>query len=282
MEARPVYDYILTGMVHWYLQHIQPGAPVHGEQGLVTAIRNHQSRLALFRLQVTTNAGWELNGIREELAALPPGAVLAPEVAERLRRCVAGMERTLNSEAQTLSVFVVGDKRFETRKLLYEMSSMLRAGTFAQLPIHASRDLSEAGKCIAFERPTAAAFHLLRATEAVLRHYYSCVVKRNRLSQPWLWKPMTDQLGNRRQPPPKVLLDALDGLRTNFRNPTAHPEKNYDVDEAQDLLASCVDVINRMTKEPEWQEPKDSLNAAIEALMAQEAAAGPDAPQQVE
>jgi hypothetical protein len=40
----------------------------------------------------------------------------------------------------------------------------------------------------------------------------------------------------RSKPPPAALLDNLDGLRRNFRNPTQHPEKVYDIHEAQDLF----------------------------------------------
>jgi hypothetical protein len=37
-------------------------------------------------------------------------------------------------------------------------------------------------------------------------------------------------------------------LRRSFRNPTQHPEKKYDFDEAQDLLNVCIDIANRIGK----------------------------------
>lgn len=125
---------------------------------------------------------------------------------------------------------------------------------FNKLPEIAIKDFDEAGKCIAFERSTAAAFHLLRATESVLRNYYLSIVKRNRVS-PLNWGPMLKSLRSRKKRPDDVLLDHLDGIRRNFRNPTQHPEKVYDINEAQDLLGICIDVVNRMVQSDQWQLP---------------------------
>lgn len=55
-----------------------------------------------------------------------------------------------------------------------------------------------------------------------------------------------DSLRHRKKPPPAALLDNLDNIRRSFRNPTQHPDKIYDIQEAQDLFHLCVDVVNRM------------------------------------
>jgi hypothetical protein len=119
----------------------------------------------------------------------------------------------------------------------------------------------EAGKCIAFERPTAAAFHLMRATEAVLRAFYFQHVQRNRIQQ-MLWGPVVQDLRGRRKfggnERFSVLFANLDNIRLSFRNPTQHPDKTYDIQEVQDLWGLCVDVISRMAKDfpgPEDETP---------------------------
>ena len=56
-------------------------------------------------------------------------------------------------------------------------------------------------------------------------------------------------LRQRRDAPSDELLENLDLIRRSFRNPTAHPEKSYDIDEAQDLFGLCIDVVNRMARE---------------------------------
>jgi hypothetical protein len=48
---------------------------------------------------------------------------------------------------------------------------------------------------------------------------------------------------------PVPLCNQLDHIRVSFRNPTAHPEKIFEIDEAQDLLSICIDAANRMIKD---------------------------------
>ncbi len=62
-----------------------------------------------------------------------------------------------------------------------------------------------------------------------------------------MWGPMIISLRKRKKSrPPDVLLNNLDNIRVSFRNPTQHPEKIYDIQEAQDLFGLCVDVVSRM------------------------------------
>jgi hypothetical protein len=114
---------------------------------------------------------------------------------------------------------------------------------YAKLPEVAQYDFGEAGKCIAFERPTAAAFHLMRGTEGVLLRDR----KRDRV-KPLLWGSMVNDMKNRRRKPPKELLQNLGNIRESFRNSTQHPEKVYDIQETQDLFGLSVDVVNRMLR----------------------------------
>ena len=127
------------------------------------------------------------------------------------------------------------------------MQTLFPGGVFDKLPELTRYDFAEAGKCVAFERPTAAAFHLLRGTEGALRDFYLATVKRKRLNV-LLWKPMLDQMAARSKPPPRPLLDHLDHIRANFRNPTQHPEARYDIDEAEDLFGLCVDAATRLIR----------------------------------
>ena len=57
---------------------------------------------------------------------------------------------------------------------------------------------------------------------------------------------MTGDMRKRKTRPPEALLNHLDHIRENFRNPTDHPDKVYDTEEAQDLLALCCDAMGRM------------------------------------
>jgi hypothetical protein len=118
---------------------------------------------------------------------------------------------------------------------------------FSKLSEIAKFDFYEAGKCIAFERSTAAAFHVLRGTESTVRDYYEKMVKRNRMKNP-TWGGITSELRKKRNSS-ELILDNLDYIRVNYRNPTQHPELKYSLDEAQDLFGLCIDAVNKLVKE---------------------------------
>ena len=120
---------------------------------------------------------------------------------------------------------------------------------FEKLEEIARTDISSACRCILFGEATAAAFHVLRATESVLTSYYYKHRKQKRLSNP-MWANMVDQLrAKAKNKPPAALIAALDNIRTAYRNPTQHPKATYQIDSAQDLFGVCLDAIGKMGEE---------------------------------
>ena len=159
------------------------------------------------------------------------------------------LDATLDAELHQRYTYILTRKRFREKDLLDTPEKLFTIGVFEKLPDMAKYDYREACRCIEFDFPTAAAFHLMRGTEAVLKHYYRCIVKQKRLKRP-AWNPMIEQIRKRkRNKPPKTLIDHLDNIRHNFRNPTQHPEATYDIGEAEDLLFVCIDVVKRMVKD---------------------------------
>jgi hypothetical protein len=115
-------------------------------------------------------------------------------------------------------------RRLEELELLNDVGSLFAPETFKAVPTIVQYDLAEAGKCIAFERPTAAAFHILRGTEGVLRHYYTRMVRHGAISER-TWGPLVSDLRKRKLTKKyETLNNHLDNIRVSFRNPTQHPE----------------------------------------------------------
>jgi hypothetical protein len=109
--------------------------------------------------------------------------------------------------------------------LLKSLDKLLAKGVNLQMSANARRDFFDATRCIAMNLPTAAAFHLLRCVEEMVKQLYYSFVKQNRMGKP-MWGPMLDKLKAKKRPKPSVeLVDHLDIIRRNFRNPTQHPEK---------------------------------------------------------
>lgn len=205
-------------------------------------------RLEEFGLVVTQRAAYELEEFREEVASTPTEQTLSSTEAERLSEIMDAFRPTLIAEAEGKVAFSASDKRIDVNKLLENVAGLLAPNVYDALSEVARYDFDEAGKCIAFEHPIAAAFHLLRGTESVLRNYYCSTMKRKRVKN-LIWGPMVEHLKIRKtNAPPAGLLNNLDNIRVHFRNPTAHPEKVYDIDEVQDLFGLCVEVVNRMIR----------------------------------
>jgi len=217
---------------------------VYGTAHILVNIDSFLADLQEFELPVTQRAAYELHKLRDELAKSDSDHKITSGEASKLSKIMDDVRNTLFAEAGGNVAFIVTDKRIDVNKLLSDVSALIAPGVFYSLPDVAQYDFIEAGKCIAFELPTAAAFHLLRGTEGVLRHFYCSIVRRSRVGL--LWGPMVEHLRRRKTSPPAPLLDNLDNIRRSFRNPTQHPDKIYDIQEVQDLFGLCIDAINRM------------------------------------
>lgn len=245
MQSKPISSYIVFGTELRYIQDVKAGWRVHGEDLILKNIDRFFTHLQEFDLPVTQRAAYKLRQFRDELVKSDSDHKLTADEASKLTGIMNDVRNTLFAEAEGNVAFIVTDKRIDVNKLLSDVPALMAPSIFNSLPDIAQYDFIGAGKCIAFELPTSAAFHMLRGTEAVLRHYYCSIVRRDR-AKPLLWGLMVESLRKRRTPPPAPLLDNLDNIRRSFRNPTQHPDKIYDIQEVQDLFGLCVDVINRM------------------------------------
>jgi len=153
-----------------------------------------------------------------------------------------------------MHAFFATQKKTPIETLTEEQEKLFPDGLFDELPDIGKYDIREAGMCIAFERNTAAAFHVLRATESVLRTYYCGIVKRNRPNV-LTWGSMINDFKKHRKQPPALILKNLEYIRENFRNPTAHPDVRYDSEGAQSVFNLCVDIMTRLLRASLWVVP---------------------------
>lgn len=244
-----MYSFFFFGTCVRYIQDVNTTYKIHGKGCLLENINACLSRLDSLGLYVTKNASQELASFKAELDEITDeDAKLSGAQCTKLNTITIQLRNTLEAELLGREAFVVTPKRFETSKLLYDIGSLMTPGVFSSLPDFTQYDLMEAGKCIAFERPTAAAFHLLRGTEAELRLFYCTLIFRSRVS-PLLWGEMTKDLRNRQKTKKHTTLyNNLDNIRLSYRNPTQHPDAVYDIHEVQDLCPLCFETISRMAK----------------------------------
>lgn len=175
---------------------------------------------------------------------------LKKEIGETIKKevhdAIVTIEKIVFSEACITEYYVIPERRFNGDYLLSKPMNLLKKGVFEKLSEMAIFDFTASCKCLLYGEGTACAFHILRATEETLKHYYYLYKKTNRLKKP-MWGPMTNELRSKKGiKPDNIILDTLDLVRNSYRNPTQHPVVRYDIDEAQDLFGICIDLINKM------------------------------------
>ncbi|WP_417533009.1 hypothetical protein [Marinobacterium stanieri] len=252
MNKHTLFRFYFLGTCIRYLQDLTWPARVNGPGFVRSNVEMLFKYFEALELSVTDRlARGELNEILEALDDLDnkdTSIEFAKSEVVKINSAVSVIRKAMDAELQGMYAFVPAPKRLDLNKLLDSIQEIFSPGTFNSLPEIARYDFSYAGKCIAYELPTAAAFHILRATEAVLRKYYEAMVKQKRIKSS-NWGPIVNDLRSRRSTSKhEILNNHLDNIRASFRNPTQHPEKIYDIHEVQDLFSLCVDVVNRMVQ----------------------------------
>lgn len=177
-----------------------------------------------------------------------------PMDAYTISNALKTFETVLAAQLQSLSTYFASRKlAYETPLLIEEAETLLPDSVRVEVP-EAISDIQQAGKCIAFEIPTAAGFHIIRATEAVIRKYYAAVVGKPQKLKMRNWGTYIKNL-HAAGADPRVT-GFLDHIREAYRNPVLHPEETLSPQDAQVLLGVCVSAIVLMVAAMKALPPK--------------------------
>jgi hypothetical protein len=249
MERNSLWKYIQIGTNIRYLQDCNSSYPISKEFGVIDNIERLMGQMEELSLNVTIRASYELKEFNEKLKLIEEDRNLEDNECSELSKILFNTRHTMTAEAQGKFAFVTTDKRYDVAKLLDEIEKIFAPDVYSNLPEMAQFDFAEAGKCIVFERPTSSAFHILRGTEVLVRIYYKKFLRKK--PERKTWGQLLNELKNKNKgkKPNLITLNHLVNIKDSFRNPTQHPDKIYDIQEAQDLLSVCLDVVNRMINE---------------------------------
>jgi len=164
-----------------------------------------------------------------------------------IRTAAQRFETILSAELSNSDTYWISPKgTHKTSVLLQSAHLELPASILQDIPDAAS-DFDEAGKCLLFDNATAVGFHLVRATEAVIRKYYEVIVGKPPATKFRNWGAYIKGL-NKCGANAKVT-GFLDHIREHYRNPILHPEVNLTPEDAQVLFGVCVSAIVMMVSE---------------------------------
>jgi hypothetical protein len=184
-----------------------------------------------------------------------------------LRRAVREFQTVLAAELNIMDTYSVSQKgAYSTSDLIEHAELLIPDSLRGLLPKQSLLDIQQAGKCIAYDVPTGAAFHILRATEAVIRAYYQHVTGTLPKPQMRNWGAYVKNLAAAGADP--KITGYIDHLRELYRNPVFHPEDNLTPEEAQMFLGACVSAICQMLISMRDTAPKLTSVAVIAAPIA--------------
>jgi hypothetical protein len=165
-----------------------------------------------------------------------------------VRKQLQTFQDAFDRECHNIDVFAVTPKDDkDIRILVKDAIQNWEPKLLAVLPDKTKDDLREAGRCLAFERATACAFHTCRATEALMLAYYEKLAK-----QPWPHSQKDWGIYNKELialKAPDRITTRLDEIRKLDRNAYAHPDISVPLDEAPIIYGLCRNVIFLIAKE---------------------------------
>jgi hypothetical protein len=190
---------------------------------------------ALHRLMDTIPNDWNRPVIQDERAGLSYWKDKFEEAFER--------------EYRNLDVFTVTPKGlYNTRLLIQAPENDFSPELRPALPEQVLYDLRQAARCLAFDVPTACAFHVCRGTESLMLAYYVKLAGHEwDLPRNKEWGQYIDHL-KKEGAPPKIT-DRLKEIKDSNRNALIHPDINVRPDEAHVLFKLCAGVNFYMAEE---------------------------------
>lgn len=174
--------------------------------------------------------------------------VLSPTDITQIIEGADKFERCLEREYRYLDVFTVTPKGiYDTRLLMTKPEDKFPERVRRHLPKQSLDDIKQAARCLAFDIPTACAFHICRATESLMLAYYEVLS-----GKPWAltnrnWKVYIDHLVVHGAV--KTITDRLGEIKDTDRNAYTHPERNVTLEEAPIQFELCTGVMFQMADE---------------------------------
>ncbi|MCY4655056.1 MAG: hypothetical protein OXC95_18055 [Dehalococcoidia bacterium] len=190
-----------------------------------------------------------------------PNKPIGPS-AHGISSALAELRTVLEAECPTLEIYAVSQKgAYSMSQLIEKAEVLIPESTRQRLDREAIQDIQQAGRCLAFELPTAAGFHLFRAVESVMRVLYDRVKdKLQKRKKPSNWGGYVDALKEAQVA--SRITDLLDSIRQNYRNPISHPDATLTNDDAIVLVPLGVMAIQKMVEAMPSDSPEEGKQDA--------------------
>jgi hypothetical protein len=173
---------------------------------------------------------------------------------------LSALETHLKEELDAMPIWLVTARRaYSIDILISSGEDVLEKTDAVQLSPKTAYDLRQAGRCVAFDLPTAVGFHSVRAVEAVARGYHTIIVG-TRLSDDIPLGPLINALRTARDAQLRartiskddllnIAIDFLNRLNNVYRKPLTHPDMVLDLPRAMTVFDSSKCAIELMLED---------------------------------
>lgn len=160
---------------------------------------------------------------------------------------------TFEAEILNKNSFILKDKKFKIEYLIDDQTQLFKS---KDVLLNAHFDIQfnviESAKCLAFDRNTASAFHILLATEEYVKFFndnFFDEVESDMNSEISFYDSIKDTeqiLADLKHD--SELISLLHIIRKYYRNQSQHSNRKYSEIEATDLFNLCIKVMNELYK----------------------------------
>jgi hypothetical protein len=171
---------------------------------------------------------------------------------DTVNKALDEFEAVLSSETQNLEVFSIPPKMaYSTTTLIEHGEEVLPEVIRKVLSPFTLNEIAEATKCVVFDLPTAAGFHLLRAVESAVREYYDVLSNgaprpKHKAGNDAPMGTFINEIENLGAN--KDIVDMLRNIKTLYRDPHMHPGSVFSAGEEIVLLGIVTSAIWTMFK----------------------------------
>ena len=208
----------------------------------------------LLRLRASWGPMAELRELLQEVLKNEPAGEEADKpigvvLKTRVQSVATNFRSVFLAEIQAGDFYAVAKKgAYDTTALAEDGATAFPTGLVKKVP-ETELDAKQAGRCLAFDLPTAAAFHMHRANEAVVHAYFKALAPQGATVPPQRslehWLKAIEGLPNK----DAKVVAALRDLKDLHRNPVSHPEQSLESsDEAIALLGAIHTAMTYMLK----------------------------------
>jgi len=170
-----------------------------------------------------------------QLAGKPADSPIQANNVTMVVGSLLDFQAVLREELNISDTYIVAQKAHYSTTTLVESGELMFPDEIRnELPTEAVYDIKQGARCFAFELPTAAGFHFLRAIEAVIHKFYDVLSNNARRPNRAAMGIYIDELIKLNANPD--LVATLRQIKDLHRNPIIHPDETLDMIEAQMLM----------------------------------------------